>query len=183
MTNHLIADNGTLVKTAAGIAGRSFEHCVVLNDGVDGDVEEVAAKLAAALSQMASGTLLVTGGEPTVRVRGSGRGGRCSELAVRLVRQARSRGLTFCGLFAGSDGADGNSGAAGVVVSSSGDAFSDEEIVAAIERSDTYPLAERMGVAVIENRSGNNLRDLILIVRNSNDWKGFGGQPPAAGTI
>jgi hydroxypyruvate reductase len=48
-------------------------------------------------------------GEPTVAVKGGGRGGRCTELAVRFAMESTREAL-----FASSDGVDGNSGIAGI---------------------------------------------------------------------
>src|SRR5258708_40297348 len=58
-----------------------------------------------------AGQVLVAGGEPTVIQRGHGRGGRCTELAVRFA--LRAAGMPLQALFASSDGVDGRSGAAG----------------------------------------------------------------------
>jgi len=59
--------------------------------------------------------LLVAGGEPTVQVRGSGRGGRAQELALAFLLELQdTAGVTA--LFAGSDGTDGPTDAAGGIV-------------------------------------------------------------------
>ncbi|MEO8218641.1 MAG: DUF4147 domain-containing protein [Acidobacteriota bacterium] len=163
----LIADNRTFVQAALRIARERFGLCLAQDGQMERDVETEAENLAGVALALPPGTLLVTGGEPTVQVRGQGRGGRCSELAVRLVRRLRNEQCSFIGLFAGSDGLDGNTGAAGVVVSSSQSGqISDSEFVAAIEKSDTFPLAVRMGEPIAGKATGNNLRDLVLIVRN-----------------
>jgi hydroxypyruvate reductase len=58
---------------------------------------------------------IVSGGECTVTVRGSGQGGRCSEflLAHGLALEALGVGPCVWGLAADSDGIDGSSDAAG----------------------------------------------------------------------
>ncbi len=101
----LIADNTTLVQTAARIAREHGMLPAVIDEQIETDVEEAARFLAAQ-----NHDLVIAGGEPTVVVRGNGKGGRCSELAVRFALHCDE---SVQALFASSDGVDGNSGAAG----------------------------------------------------------------------
>src|SRR5438067_2780912 len=107
----LIADNDTLTATAAAIAKeRGLEPIRIAQ--LEVDVEEAAQQLASITIN--ENQILIAGGEPTVKLRATstGKGGRCSELAVRYVRA----GGTARALFASSDGIDGNSGVAGFEV-------------------------------------------------------------------
>ena len=58
--------------------------------------------------------MLLSGGETTVTVRGSGRGGRNQEFALWLLHYLGRQGVWA--ISAGSDGVDGNSEAAGAVL-------------------------------------------------------------------
>ena len=113
-------------------------------------------------------TVVMAGGEPTVAVRGEGRGGRCSELAVRVARRWRRDGEgVLTALFGSSDGLDGNSGVAGVTMSMHPAAVvSDAEIEDAITRSATGDLVTRIGKAISLQPTGNNLRDLYVLIRS-----------------
>lgn len=155
----LIADNRTLVETAARIAAG-----IVLREPLEEDVSLCARRLAEHAMQLQPGQLLVAGGEPTVVRRGDGRGGRCSEMALRFAMEIRGSSIPLHALFGSSDGVDGSSGAAGVTMRLPVE-FDAAEAADAIGRSDTFPLTARLGRAVIMPPTGNNLRDLYLVAR------------------
>ena len=167
--SHTLADNRSLVRAAAEEVQQLGYGSRVVSREIDGDVQTEARNLFQIASALSPGTVVVAGGEPTVRVSGSGRGGRCCELAVRfawLARQNRVRDVL--GLFASSDGRDGNSGVAGAMISlqeGAGAALSEAEIIAALELSDSFSLIERVGEPIIIPTTGNNLRDLFLLAR------------------
>ena len=154
----LIADNSTLVRAAAQIIG---ERAVVLDAQIEGDVAEAAAMLAARAAALAPGQILVAGGEPTVAIHGGGRGGRCSELAVRFAAQSPCEAL-----FGSSDGVDGNSGAAGIALPRRGKAGLPDGWEAALAVSDSYRIAAQVGEPIMIAPTGNNLRDLFLVARD-----------------
>jgi glycerate-2-kinase len=172
---HLIADNDTLVDTACEIARvRGFE-VARWPEQIECDVETAAQQLAAAAAELQPGQLLVAGGEPTVVVRGSGKGGRCTELAVRFcvsIESRRPRRLPAGEpaaatqiLFASSDGVDGNSGAAGVEIDSVPGSLDRDLIETELRNSNSSAAAFRIGRAIIIPPAGNNLRDLYLLAR------------------
>ena len=153
----LIADNTTLVRTAAKTIG---DKAVVLDEQLEADVLDCAALLAARAGALRSGEVLVAGGEPTVVVRGDGSGGRCSELAVRFAA------LSECeALFASSDGVDGNSGVAGIHLPARRGRQLPAGWQAALERSDSMRIGSQVGEPIMIAPTGNNLRDLFLVAR------------------
>jgi len=160
------ADNSTLVEAACAEArARGFAVTRIAHQ-LEGDVDVVANELAEVMAGLPSGSCLVGGGEPTVVVRGSGVGGRCSELAARFLRISGDPNI--CGLFAASDGRDGNSPAAGFVVDGqrfSSHPFSEWQYQDSTARSDTFPLLEMVAEPIIIPSTGNNLRDLVLLAR------------------
>ncbi|MFN2443851.1 MAG: DUF4147 domain-containing protein [Thermoanaerobaculia bacterium] len=160
----LLADNRTLIGAAADAARERGIEARIDYRQLDDDVESVAARIVADLECLESGVVAVRGGEPTVTVRGEGRGGRCSELVLRVLRLAETRGLTSFELLAGSsDGIDGNSGAAGYVVR--GGCAPASRIDRALAASDAHPLASEVGKAIVTGATGNNLRDIIVMAR------------------
>lgn len=151
----LIADNTTLTATAAQILGDKAE---LLETQIECDVEEAAHLLC---TRAEPGKILVAGGEPTVLVRGEGRGGRCSELAVRFAAQSQAEAL-----FASSDGVDGNSGAAGIYLPGDRKRVETTLWQEALAASDSYRIAAQVGEPIMIAATGNNLRDLFLVALN-----------------
>ena len=157
---HLIADNSTLTATAARIAKERGLTTTLWPSQIETDVERAAHDLAEAVLDDG---ILIAGGEPTVTTRGDGRGGRCSELAVRFALAARHRNVTA--LFGSSDGVDGNSGAAGVIVDHS-EAVDAAAAERELSRSNSMAIIPAIGRAMPLCPSGNNLRDIYLLARS-----------------
>ena len=153
----LVADNRTLVQTAAKIIG---DKAVVVDEQLEGNVFESARALAEKARTLEAGQILVAGGEPTVVVRGGGRGGRCSELAVHFAMESACEAL-----FAASDGVDGNSGAAGFHLPSRHAPGIPPGTAVALASSDSYRIAAQLGEPITIAATGNNLRDLFLVAR------------------
>lgn len=148
----VIADNTTLVRAAASLV----EHATVLEHQLECGVQEAAEILV-----RTAGKLIVAGGEPTVVIRGDGKGGRCSELAVRFAMLSKNQAL-----FGSSDGVDGNSGAAGVWLPKRKTLGGGRNWEAAIARSDTMSIVAQVGEPLMISAAGNNLRDLYLVARD-----------------
>ncbi len=85
----------------------------VVDQRIEGEVAEVARNLAGQIGR--SPAVVIAGGEPTVVLPDrAGLGGRAHQLALLLAREVRGSDTVV--LVAGSDGMDGNTGAAGAVV-------------------------------------------------------------------
>jgi glycerate 2-kinase len=158
----LVADNTTLTATAAQMIGNK---AVVLEAQIECDVEEAAHLLAMHAQMLSPGQILVAGGEPTVLVRGDGRGGRCSELAVRFAALMPAANRAEA-LFASSDGVDGNSGAAGIYLPPGRERVETTLWQEALADSDSYRIAAQVGEPIMIAATGNNLRDLFLVALN-----------------
>lgn len=105
------ADVFVACKAAARAAGTD---CIVLGDNLEGEAREVARRHIAMARQLQSGdrrTVILSGGELTVTVKGRGRGGPNQEyvLAAALALE-QTRGITV--LAADTDGTDGGAGSA-----------------------------------------------------------------------
>lgn len=109
---------------------------------------------------------LLTGGEVTVRLPATpGVGGRNQQFVLACVERIAGRPITV--LSAGTDGIDGNSDAAGAVA----DGTTLERARAAgldpgehLRRCNAQPLFEALGDTVVTGPTGQNVRDLRLIV-------------------
>ncbi|MDP2267970.1 MAG: glycerate kinase [Deltaproteobacteria bacterium] len=112
---------------------------------------------------------LLFGGETTVTVRGTGKGGRNQEMCLAALKEIAGRkSLLF--LSAGTDGIDGNSGAAGALV----DHRTYEQVQKLGRRideylyhNDSYGLLEQTGDVIITGPTGTNVMDItILLIGN-----------------
>ncbi|HEX3582187.1 MAG TPA: DUF4147 domain-containing protein [Thermoanaerobaculia bacterium] len=153
----LIADNDTLTATAAEVARERGLRATLLPDQIESDVETAADQL----SKSKFDDVLIAGGEVTVTVRGDGKGGRCSELALRYLLA----GGKVPAVFASSDGMDGNSGAAGIAIDRVPAPLDRDAIATELGKSNSFPLAAEIGRAIMIPPAGNNLRDLYLLAR------------------
>ncbi len=105
---------------AVGEAARGQGFRVhMLGDRLEGDAEALAdAHAGKAAHALAAGgrPLLLSGGEASVRVTGTGRGGRNGHFLLALALALESRGIAAHALAIDSDGIDGNSQAAGALL-------------------------------------------------------------------
>jgi hydroxypyruvate reductase len=115
---------------------------------------------------------LIASGETTVRVTGSGRGGRNQELAAAalpLVAGVAPAAMASVG----SDGVDGPTDAAGALVDHEtwralGPAAA-ARVAAALANNDTYPLFESLGALVRSGPTGTNVGDFQVVLLDRDD--------------
>ncbi len=110
------------LEAAAELARRHGLTPLILSDRIEGEAREVARVLAAIALQAARfgqpaapPCVLLSGGETTVTVRGSGRGGRNAELQLALAVALDGHPAVWA-LAADTDGIDGSEDNAGALV-------------------------------------------------------------------
>ena len=146
--------------------------CIACCDNTTDDwpVQKAAEYLLAQLEELRAlhpkqRVALIADGEVSSPVVGDGIGGRNSAFVLACVEKIAGRRVAV--LSAGTDGVDGNSPAAGAVA--------DGETLArataaglgpnvAFQNSDAYTFFARLGDAVLTGPTGNNLRDLRILV-------------------
>lgn len=124
ISHHLIGSNFHALEAARQQAEALGLAAHIMTSRLQGEAREVARALIALAkeiqetgSPLKAPVTLLFGGEPTVTVRGSGRGGRNQELALAaLLEIGKTTGILL--LSGGTDGIDGNSEAAGAVADS-----------------------------------------------------------------
>ncbi len=117
---------------------------------------------------------VISGGEFVCPVRGDGIGGRNSEAALRaailfdeLHKTPKWRTTKFAALFAGTDGIDGNSPAAGAIADETTINRAKEYNLEATEyltNSDSYSFFNKLGDQIEIGPTGTNLRDLRILI-------------------
>jgi glycerate 2-kinase len=110
---------------------------------------------------------VVAGGEPVVTVRGGGKGGRAQQcaLAMGIELSQIGRGRRIEALFAGTDGIDGPTDAAGAFASPATVADGDRAGVSAataLTRNDSYNFFNASGGLFVTGPTGTNVSDVFV---------------------
>src|SRR5579859_4752141 len=117
------------------------------------------------LRRQFSPVCLISGGEVTVKVADGGTGGRNQQFALACAEDIARENITV--LSAGTDGIDGNSPAAGAIVDGSSlerARARELDVGRALEKFDAYPLLSLLGDVIETGPTGNNLRDLRILL-------------------
>jgi glycerate 2-kinase len=155
-----LRDEAVRVATAAGFAATARATLVA------GEVEEFVVELAERAARLDRGEVFVAVGEPTVRVRGGGAGGRAQHLALAMAAALSGRDVALVAL--GSDGRDGPTDAAGAMVDGgtlSRLAARGVDAAGALERCDSHRALAAVGATIASWPTGTNLTDLYLLGR------------------
>ncbi|MCO4846349.1 MAG: DUF4147 domain-containing protein [Yoonia sp.] len=132
---------------------------------VEGDVS-AAARL---ICDHACPGITVWGGETTVQISGTGKGGRNQELALRIACEATRRGWDdFTCLAGGTDGRDGPVDAAGGLVDAGTlgrIAAAGGDIDALLANNDSYAALGLAGDLLMTGATGTNVADLGVLIR------------------
>jgi glycerate 2-kinase len=164
-----VLSNASVVNAAIESAALNGFAVEVDNTCDDSDYREAADHLLHRLRELRRGVsraCLISGGEVTVKVGSpSGAGGRNQQFALYCAQQIGGESITV--LSAGTDGIDGNSPAAGAVVDGS-TAFRAQQrgldLANALTEFDAFPFFDALGDAVMTGRTGNNVRDLRVLL-------------------
>jgi len=173
LSNKVAIDEATVAATRAGFAVEVDNSCD------DWPYDKAANYLLNRLRELrrtVSRVCLISGGEVTVTVRNGGIGGRNQQFALACAEKISGRDITV--LSAGTDGIDGNSPAAGAIVDGStldradglegcptSRGFRDVgSIQHALSTFNAYPLFDALGDTVMSGPTGNNLRDLRILL-------------------
>jgi len=117
------------------------------------------------LRKQFSPVCLISGGEVTVKVTDAGVGGRNQQFALACAEKIAGEKITV--LSAGTDGVDGNSPAAGAIAD--GSTIERARVrgldgSAALANFDAYPFFSALGDTIETGPTGNNLRDLRILL-------------------
>ncbi|MBF6559706.1 MAG: DUF4147 domain-containing protein [Candidatus Binataceae bacterium] len=163
----IAGDNRLALEAAAGAAG-TLGYRVELWGELKGEANDAGRVLADYAGAIAGDRVCVlAGGEPVVTVKGGGRGGRAQQcaLAMAIALDATARDRRIVALFAGTDGIDGPTDAAGAIVTPASVARGAEaqaDAAASLMRNDAYNFFHALGDLVITGPTGTNVADLFV---------------------
>ena len=167
--HHILGNNRKALESIARMAQEKGIKPIIYTSLLHGEAREVVKVMAALAWEEAlhkdKPKLLLWGGEPTVTVRGNGKGGRAQEMALALALELAKWPGSF--LVAGTDGLDGNTQAAG--------AFGDGSTVSrAIEKgmdplaflnnNDSYHLFKALEDLFTPGPTDTNVMDVALFL-------------------
>lgn len=163
-----VLSNAVMLDAAKAEAERQGFTVEIDNSCDDWDYAQAANHLLARLRELREANervCLLSGGEVTVHVENGGKGGRNQQFALYCAEKIA--GETICVLSAGSDGIDGNSPAAGAIA----DGMTHVRAKAGgldpkhqLDSFDSYPLFNALGDAIMTGPTGNNLRDVRILL-------------------
>jgi hydroxypyruvate reductase len=155
----IVASGRTALDGAAARAAALGWRPVVLE--CEGEARAVARRHAETMLAASPGSALISGGELTVTVTGSGRGGRNQEYALAAAIALRGQdGIS--GLAADTDGIDGTGPAAGAFFDG-GTATNGAE--AALAANDSGRYLDSRGALFVTGPTGTNVNDLRIVLR------------------
>lgn len=173
-SNHLIGSNAISLEAILDALPMGWRG-LILDDLLEGDVEEVAPMLRDAVAEAPSHhrTAYIWGGETTVTLKGDGKGGRNQELAARFAMAAEAEPITGRWVFlsGGTDGRDGPTDSAGGLVDPDSLARmrdADMDPAALLANNDSYKALKASGDHIEIGATGTNVADIqiCLIDRN-----------------
>jgi hydroxypyruvate reductase len=171
-SNCVVASNVQAAEAAVARANEAGFEAMLLTTYLQGEAAQAGYFLAALLRQVHSTgqplrrpACIIAGGETTVTIRGSGRGGRNQEMA--LAAAFLLEGVPDVALVAlGTDGEDGPTDAAGAVVT--GDTLrrarqSGLDPQAYLQNNDSYAFFASLGDLIKTGPTGTNVNDLAFL--------------------
>ncbi|MBI4735506.1 MAG: glycerate kinase [candidate division NC10 bacterium] len=159
-------------------AARSEAHALgltplILSSSIEGETREIARMHAALAREVRTSgnpvtppACLISGGETTVTLRGSGKGGRNQEFVLAAALDIAGLPDTVI-LSAGTDGTDGPTDAAGAIADGEtcGRALAlGLNPRAALDGNDAYPFFEKLGDLILTGPTNTNVMDVRLVL-------------------
>ncbi len=170
-TCQALLSSDDLCRAAAELAFAAGFHVEIDNSCDEWPFDAAAAHLLHRmhhLRRVHEKACLLSAGEISVKVGPQpGTGGRNQHFVLECARRIAEAGEHITVLSAGSDGIDGNSPAAGAIADEQTVARAAElgcDVAAALQQFNSYSLLNALGDTIITGPTGNNLRDLRILL-------------------
>jgi hydroxypyruvate reductase len=171
--NLIVGSNRLAVDAAQRQAKALGFRTLVLSTSLQGEGREIARVHAAIAREIRAGgrplrtpACVISGGETTVTIRGSGLGGRNQEFALAAAIDIAGLDQVLI-LSAGTDGADGPTDAAGAIADGTTIARAQVQGLNAAEylaNNDSYRFFDSLGDLIKTGPTGTNVADVQLIL-------------------
>ena len=167
--NIVVGSNRQALNAAAREARRLGFRTLILASGVQGETRDVARMHAAMAREIresglpvAAPACIITGGETTVTLRGSGKGGRNQEFVLAAAMDIAGLPRTVV-LSCGTDGTDGPTDAAGAIADG-GTVGRGQRAAEYLDGNNAYPYFEALGDLVITGPTNTNVMDIHVVL-------------------
>ena len=165
--NLIIANNEIACKAAVRRSIELGYKPKILTTSLTGEARDISHQLLNQSDEFSKdNNLFISGGEPTVTVKGLGKGGRNQEFVLSIMKQIADTN-TIIASFA-TDGIDGKSDAAGAIA----DGFSLDKskkrnlnLNSFLENNNSYEFFKELGDLFITGPSGTNVMDIQIIMK------------------
>jgi glycerate 2-kinase len=173
VTNLVIARPQDALEAAARVAGDAGYRPLILGNAIEGEARDVGLVHAGIAKQVVGygqpiepPCVLISGGETTVTVRGSGRGGRNAEFLLSLAMALDGR-AGIAAIAADTDGIDGSEDNAGAILLP--DTLQRAEraglnVKAHLANNDAYTVFAQVGDLLLTGPTRTNVNDFRAIV-------------------
>lgn len=159
--NHLIGSNRQSLNAVLNAAPNGAQ---IINAALIGDVADAADQIArAAITAPRGAQCLIFGGETTVTLRGTGRGGRNQELTLRVALKLQGFDRDWVFLSGGTDGRDGPTDAAGGIVDG-GSLGRMYNPLAHLDNNASYDALLSSGDLLMTGGTGTNVADVQILL-------------------
>ncbi len=159
-TNTIIADSSTAVASAVEAASAGGHNAVASGISLTGEADSEAVSFVENARKKLNGPgMFVAGGEVLVRVGRKGDGGRCQHFALLCAKHLRKG--EYVAAFA-TDGKDGNTAAAGGLVSAADDG---QDYLDSFESGRYFAMNH---TAIYTGDTGTNVADVYIYFRKNN---------------
>jgi len=163
--NIIVCNNSTALNSAERKAREMGFRVKNLGTTIEGEAREVSKNIYREFEKMDNGSVLVSGGETVVHVKGNGKGGRNQELVLSLFDHIKDNEIIAS---FGTDGIDGPTDAAG--------AFLDKNIIerarkmnldpkAYLDNNDSYNFFKKTDGLIITGPTGTNVMDVQIFIK------------------
>jgi glycerate 2-kinase len=172
--NYLIGSNRIALEAAEMMARGMQYETVILTDVLKGEARDKAKELVAQIQQYKGKkpACLLLGGETTVTISGTGKGGRNQEFALAALVELQKlysideENMPVI-LSAGTDGTDGPTDAAGAVADSAVIKLAAQRGLSAedhLTQNDSYTFFHQGGGHVITGPTHTNVMDIVVVL-------------------
>ena len=170
---HIIASADMALRAAAAQASAAGLTPVIVSDAIEGEAREVGRVMAALAKDVsrhgrlaAKPAVLLSGGETSVTMRGSGRGGRNTEFLLSFALEIEGwKGIAA--LAADTDGIDGSGGHAGAFADGSTGtqiAASGQDPAALLNANNSHAAFDAVQALLVTGPTGTNVNDFRAVI-------------------